>query len=54
MFNKKRTNELEFEVIERTVLDKFNGEESVKLTIRANKPIPPATHGTVALKGKVK
>ncbi|MCM3671662.1 hypothetical protein M3181_22150 [Mesobacillus maritimus] len=54
MFKNLRGKKLKLEILERTPKQSQRNTELVQLSIHTNKPVPPATHGTVCLRGKQK
>jgi hypothetical protein len=52
MFGKKSKSKSYLSVTDRKVIRTSNGREIVEMDFKVNKPIPPASQGTVRLRGK--
>ncbi|SFD83155.1 hypothetical protein SAMN05216378_1633 [Paenibacillus catalpae] len=49
----KKTTKLQLRVASQSTIRTASGRELVVAEIKTNKPIPPASHGTVRLRGKL-
>jgi hypothetical protein len=53
MFGKKKKGSKSYlSVADRTIIRSSNGCQMVELDLKVKKPIPPATQGTMRLRGK--
>jgi hypothetical protein len=52
MFRKANHKRLELEIIESKIIKSSAQKELIEVNLRINKPIPPAKHGTVCLRGR--
>jgi hypothetical protein len=52
MFRKTKHRRLELEIIESKIIKSTELKEITQVHLRTNKPIPPAKHGTVCLRGR--